>query len=75
MQAKGSGRGVGTEYTARSCASGSRDTAEICSVRVHGVLERQAGTSVVPTIRKLGEAVLGTTPVGERLLCQYGWTG
>ena len=75
VQAKGASSGAGVECAAWPCASDSWDTAEVCGVRVHGIPKRQTGDTIVLTIRKSGETVLGQTLVGARLLCQHGWTG
>lgn len=45
VQAQGAGRSTGVECATRPCASGSIHTAEICSLRIHGLPERQSGAA------------------------------
>jgi hypothetical protein len=75
VQAEGTGRSAGTECTTGPCASGGDDTAEIFGVRIHGIPERQDGIASIPTVRESGATVLGTSLMGERILCDYNRIG
>ena len=61
VQAERTGRNSGTECTTGTCASGIVDTAEVCSISVHGLSEGEVSDPIVSTVRKIRAMVLGAS--------------
>ena len=75
VQTERASRGNGVECATGPCTSGGVDPAEICSIGIHGIPGREDGITAVPAVRKSRVTILGTPPVGERLLCEHNWIG
>ena len=75
MPAAGANRGFGVEHPSGSRTHGGVDSPEIGGVGIHGLSEGEAGVAVVPPIRTLRQALLGTTFVVTRVLREHDWAG
>src|SRR5947209_10867960 len=64
--------GLGVERASRPRPLGAVDTAEVRRLGPDGLPEGEAGDAAVPAVQAVRAAVLGTLPVGARVLCEHG---